>query len=54
MPRSARLDAPCVVRHVIMRGIERGKIFKDSQSGVVYTVNKWEMVAKERNYQLLE
>ena len=54
MPRSARLDAPCVVRHVIIRGIERGKIFKDSQSGVVYTVNKGEMVAKERNYQLLE
>lgn len=33
MPRSVRLDAPGVVRHVIIRGIERGKIFKDSQPG---------------------
>ena len=29
MPRSARLDAPGVLHHVMIRGIERGKIFKD-------------------------
>lgn len=31
MPRSARLDAPGVLHHVIIRGIERRKIFKDDQ-----------------------
>ena len=29
MPRLARLDAPGVVHHVIIRGIERRKIFLD-------------------------
>ena len=31
MPRSARLDAPGVLHHVIIRGIERRNIFKDDQ-----------------------
>ena len=31
MPRLARLDAPGVLHHVIIRGIERGIIFKDDQ-----------------------
>ncbi|MBN1364166.1 MAG: transposase [Syntrophaceae bacterium] len=30
MPRSARLDAPGVLHHIIIRGIERRKIFKDN------------------------
>ena len=30
MPRQARIDAPGAVHHVIIRGIERGKIFLDS------------------------
>ena len=29
MPRLARLDAPGVLHHIIIRGIERKKIFKD-------------------------
>jgi hypothetical protein len=29
MPRAARLDAVGVVHHVIIRGIERGRIFRD-------------------------
>jgi hypothetical protein len=29
MPRSARLDTPGILRHVIIRGIERRKIFRD-------------------------
>jgi REP element-mobilizing transposase RayT len=29
MPRKARLDAPGVYHHIIVRGIERRKIFKD-------------------------
>jgi hypothetical protein len=31
MPRSTRLDAPGVVHHVIIRGIERRKIFRDNK-----------------------
>jgi len=31
MPRLARLDAPGVLHHVIIRGIERRKIFRDDQ-----------------------
>lgn len=31
MPRIARLDAPGLLHHVMIRGIERGKIFKDNK-----------------------
>ena len=31
MPRLARLDAPGVVHHVMIRGIERRKIFRDNK-----------------------
>jgi len=31
MPRLARLDAPGVLHHIIIRGIERRKIFRDNQ-----------------------
>jgi len=31
MPRLARLDAPGVLHHVIIRGIERRFVFKDDQ-----------------------
>ena len=31
MPRLARLDAPGVLHHVIIRGIERRKIFNENQ-----------------------
>lgn len=30
MPRLARLDAPGVIHHIIIRGIERRKIFRDN------------------------
>ncbi len=31
MPRLARLDAPGVLHHIIIRGIERSKIFRDDK-----------------------
>ncbi|HUV50154.1 MAG TPA: transposase [Anaerolineae bacterium] len=31
MPRQARLDAPCVLQHIMARGIERRKIFWDDK-----------------------
>ena len=33
MPRSARLGAPGVLHHVIIRGIERRNIFEDNKGG---------------------
>jgi len=30
MPRKARVDAPGALHHIIARGIERRKIFKDN------------------------
>jgi REP element-mobilizing transposase RayT len=31
MPRSARLDAPGILHHIMIRGIERRKIFMDNK-----------------------
>ena len=31
MPRKSRIDAPGALHHVIVRGIERSKIFKDNE-----------------------
>jgi putative transposase len=31
MPRLARLDAPGVLHHIIIKGIERRKIFRDNK-----------------------
>lgn len=31
MPRKARIDAPGALHHVIFRGIERRKIFRDNK-----------------------
>ena len=31
MPRQARLDAPGLLQHVMARGIERRKIFRDDK-----------------------
>jgi hypothetical protein len=31
MPRKARLDAPGALHHIIARGIERRKIFRDDK-----------------------
>jgi len=31
MPRNARIDAPGTLHHIIVRGIERRRIFSDDQ-----------------------
>jgi hypothetical protein len=31
MPRQPRLDSPCLLQHVMARGIERREIFKDDK-----------------------
>ena len=35
MPRSARIDAPGVLHHIIIRGIERRKIFRDDKDNLI-------------------
>ncbi len=36
MPRKARIDAPGALHHIIVRGIERRKIFKDDTDKIVF------------------
>ena len=36
MPRQARLDAPGTLHHVILRGIERGKIMADAEDRAAF------------------
>jgi len=31
MPRMSRLDTPCLLHHIIIRGIERRRIFNDNK-----------------------
>ncbi len=38
MPRQARLDAPGVLQHLMARGIERRKIFRDDKDRVSFLV----------------
>jgi putative transposase len=35
MPRLARLDAPGVLHHIIIRGIERRKIFRNDNDNLI-------------------
>jgi len=51
MPRQARIDAPGALRHVICRGIERRKIFRDNQDrrdliggGLIRSSGGWQVL----------
>jgi len=46
MPRSARLDAPGVLHHIMGRGIEKRKIFLDDQDRLDF-INRLENLVKE-------
>jgi REP element-mobilizing transposase RayT len=43
MPRGARLDAPGTLHHVIIRGIERGKIVNDDEDRENFTTRIGEL-----------
>ncbi len=47
MPRSARLDAPGVLHHVMGRGIEKRKIFRDDQDRVDFINRMGELVKED-------
>ena len=36
MPRKSRIDAPGAVHHIIVRGIERGKVFHDDKDRIKF------------------
>ena len=40
MPRKARVDAPGALHHIIIRGIERPRIFKDDTDRNVFSDEK--------------
>ncbi len=44
MPRLARLDAPGVLHHVIIRGIERRNIFEDNKDRDNLLTRLWELL----------
>jgi putative transposase len=46
MPRKARIDAPGALHHIIVRGIERRKIFKDDTDRIDF-LNRLEKVLSE-------
>jgi REP element-mobilizing transposase RayT len=46
MPRSARLDAPGVLHHIMIRGIERRKIFRDNKDREEF-INRLEKLLSE-------
>ena len=64
MPRQARIDAPGALHHIIIRGIERKKIFKDdsdrddflelTQPAVSISVKRGRKIADENGFHLLD
>lgn len=46
MPRQAGIDAPGAVHHVIARGIERGKIFRNDQDRYIFITRLGELVSE--------
>jgi putative transposase len=46
MPRKARLDAPGVLHHIIIRGIERRKIFRDDKDKADFTERLADLLPK--------
>jgi putative transposase len=48
MPRKARIDAPGAVHHIIIRGIERRKIFRNNTDKDDF-VNRLSQVLSETN-----
>ena len=46
MPRQARLDAPGTLHHVMIRGIERGTIFRNDEDRKDFLARVGELVKK--------
>lgn len=48
MPRQARIDSPGALHHIIARGIEHGKIFRDDKDREFFITRLGELVAETR------
>ena len=48
MPRQARIDAPGAVHHIIARGIERGRIFRDDEDRHNFISRLGELVSETK------
>jgi hypothetical protein len=49
MPRKARIDAPGALHHVIIRGIERWKIFRSGYDIQNFITRLVELIAESKN-----
>jgi len=56
MPRRSRVDAPEAIHHIIARGIERTRIFRDEfdRNNFLHSVKRGEELGNARGYRLLE
>ena len=52
MLRKARIDAPGALHHIIVRGIERRRIFCDNQDGVNFIERLGDIVTKTETFYL--
>ena len=50
MPRKARIDAPGALHHIIIRGIERRRIFTDDQDRDNFIERLGEIVSKTKTF----
>ena len=57
MPRKTRIEAPCALHHIIVRGIERRKIFDDDNDRDDFlnrSAMRGRKIAVEERFKLLE
>jgi REP element-mobilizing transposase RayT len=52
MPRQARIDTPGALHHIMVRGIERKKIFRDNKARERFE-RKYELKAQGYNLDVL-
>ncbi len=50
MPRKARIDAPGALHHIIVRGIERRRIFSDEQDGDNFVERLGDIVSETQTF----
>jgi putative transposase len=50
MPRKARIDAQGALRHIIIRGIERWRMFRDDQDRDNFVERRGEIVSGTKTF----
>ena len=50
MPRKARIDAPGALHHIIVRGIERRRIFSDDQDRDNFIERLGDIITETKNF----